>query len=125
MAEYFPVNAGVEPGLIISYSPEEDAYQLAEKPYSNHIVGVVSKDPSVVLNDPGVGPPVGLAGRVIVKLVPSKRLVKGGDHITSSSQPGLGQVARKKGRVIGYAVKNQKEGEDFVEVLLQPGYWSP
>ena len=69
VAEYFPVNVYVEPGLIVSYSPENDEYQLAEASYSEHIVGVVSKDPSVVLNDPGVGPPVALAGRVIVKLI--------------------------------------------------------
>ena len=25
--------------------------------------------------------------------------------------------------MIGYAVSNQKQGEDFVEILLQPGTW--
>ena len=34
--------------------------------------------------------------------------------------------ATKPGPVIGYAVKNQKHGEDFVEILLQPGkYYIP
>ena len=29
-------------------------------------------------------------------------------------------------KVIGYAVRNQNEGEDFVEILLQPGrYYQP
>ena len=29
-------------------------------------------------------------------------------------------------QVIGYAVRNQNEGEDFVEILLQPGrYYQP
>ena len=91
----------------------------------NILVGVISKDPSVVLNDPSVGPPVALAGRVIVKLVDGNSLIKGGDYITSSSQPGLGKKANREGRVIGYAVKNQEEGQDFVEVLIQPGYWKP
>ena len=111
--------------MIVSYSPENNEYQLADASYSEHIVGVVSKDPSVVLNDPGVGPPVALAGRVIVKLIDGKELIKGGDFITSSSIKGLGQKANREGRVIGYAVKNQSKDEDFVEVLLQPGYWKP
>ena len=87
------------------------------------MVGVISKEPSVVLNDPNEGPPVGLTGRVVVKLVESNKLIKGGDFITSSNQKGLGQKATKPGHVIGYAVSDQKQGEDFVEILLQPGTW--
>ena len=38
----------------------------------------------------------------------------------------MGQLADKEGPVIGYAVRDQKEGEDFVEILLQPGrYFKP
>ena len=34
--------------------------------------------------------------------------------------------AKRPGPVIGYATKNQKPGENFVEVLLQPGkYYIP
>ena len=123
VAEYFPVSEGVEPGLIISFSGEQNKYLLADQPYSQYMVGVISKEPSVVLNDPNEGPPVGLTGRVIVKLVESNNLIKGGDFITSSNQKGLGQKATKPGHVIGYAVSDQKQGEDFVEILLQPGTW--
>ena len=123
VAEYFPVSEGVEPGLIISFSGEQNKYSLADQPYSQYMVGVISKEPSVVLNDPNEGPPVGLTGRVIVKLVESNNLIKGGDFITSSNQKGLGQKATKPGHVIGYAVSDQKQGEDFVEILLQPGTW--
>ena len=65
VAEYFPVSEGVEPGLIISFSGEQNKYSLADQPYSQYMVGVISKEPSVVLNDPNEGPPVGLTGRVI------------------------------------------------------------
>ena len=74
-----------------------------------------------MLNDPKEGPPVGLSGRVDVKLIKSEQLIKSGDFITSSNQKGLGQKAIIEGPVIGYAVRDQKEGEDFVEILLQPG----
>ena len=127
VAEYFPVNDGVEIGHIISTEPgKSNYYKLANEPYSNHLVGVISNEPSVVLNDPNEGPPVGLTGRVIVKLIESVNLIKSGDFITSSNQKGLGQLADKEGPVIGYAVRDQKEGEDFVEILLQPGrYFKP
>ena len=127
VAEYFPVRDGVEVGNIIAAeSGKSNSYKLADEPYCNHLVGVISKEPSVVLNDPNEGPPVGLTGRVIVKLIESNSLINSGDFITSSSQKGLGQKANHEGPVIGYAVRDQKEGEDFVEILLQPGrYYKP
>ena len=94
VAEYFPVNDGVEIGHIIASEPgKSNYYKLADDPYCNHLVGVISNEPSVVLNDPSVGPPVGLTGRVNVKLVDSENLIKSGDFITSSNQKGLGQLA--------------------------------
>jgi hypothetical protein len=127
VAEYFPVIDGVEPGYIIALNTDKDnQYQLCDREYSNNMVGVISKAPSVVLNDPKEGPPVGLTGRVIVKLVKSNELIQRGEFITSSNQKGLGKIASRQGPVIGYAVKNQKKGEYFVEILLQPGrYYSP
>ena len=122
VAEYFPVTEKVEIGHIIASEPgKSNSYKLANVSYCNHLIGVISKEPSVVLNDPSEGPPVGLTGRVIVKLVDSERLVVSGDFITSSNQKGLGQLATKEGPVIGYAVRNQNVGEDVVEILLQPG----
>ena len=88
------MNDGVEIGHIIASEPgKSDYYKLADDPYCNHLVGVISNEPSVVLNDPSVGPPVGLTGRVNVKLVDSENLIKSGDFITSSNQKGLGQLA--------------------------------
>ena len=121
------MNDGVEVGNIIAAeSGKSNSYKLADEPYCNHLVGVISKEPSIVLNDPNEGPPVGLTGRVNVKLVKSDLLIKSGDFITSSAQKGLGQKATHEGPVIGYAVRDQNQGEDFVEILLQPGrYYKP
>jgi hypothetical protein len=123
LAEYFEMDKDyAEPGHIVSLVPgSEDIYKLSENSYDPYIVGVISENPSVVLNNPQVGPPVGLAGRVKVKLLPDQSLIKSGDFITTSTSPGLGQKARKTGTIIGYAVRNQKPGEDYVEILLQPG----
>jgi len=127
LAEHFEYDGPTAPGFVVSYVPGSDnEYELCNEPYSNHITGVISENPSVVLNSPEQGPPLALAGRVTVKLVDSDELIKGGDFITSSSIGGYGMKAKRPGPVIGYATKNQIPGENFVEVLLQPGkYYIP
>lgn len=126
MAEYFPVNGEFVEGDVISFIPGNDnEYIRSSKPYDDFIAGVVSSNPSVVLNNPNSGVPIGLAGRVKVNIVQGE-LIKSGDFLTSSSIPGKAQKAVKAGAVIGYAVTNQKAGETSVEILLQPGrYYSP
>jgi len=127
LAEHFEYQGPVIPGYVVSFVPgSENEYVPCSEPYSDHITGVLSENPSIVLNSPEQGPPVALAGRVKVKLTKSDQLIKSGDFVTSSDQPGLAQKAIHPGAVIGYAVKNQKPGEDFVEILLQPGkYYIP
>lgn len=122
LAEYFEVGEAAEVGDVVSLIPGKDnEYKLTDKAYDPHVVGVVSKDPSVVLNDPNVGPPVGLAGRVVVRLVPGLKPIESGDFITSSHIPGRAMKATKPGTVVGYAVENQEPNSDMVEILLQPG----
>ncbi len=126
LAEHFEVktNEGIEYGQIVVLKPGTDnEYDLAAEPYSQHIVGVISENPSVVLNNPSVGPPVALAGRVKVKIADNngEGLIKSGDFLTTSSIPGKAMLATEPGPVIGYAVANQKPGTDYVEILVQPG----
>ena len=66
VAEYFPIeDFQIKPGMIVSLDKDkQDKYKLSTSSYDDHMVGVISEDPSVVLNSPEVGPPVGLAGRV-------------------------------------------------------------
>ena len=127
LAEHFEVNDqyGIEYGMVVGFKPGTDnEYELITKAYSPHIVGVISENPSMVLNDPRVGPAVALAGRVKVKLIDSDHLIQSGQFLTTSTIAGKAQKATRSGRVIGYAVSNQKEGEDFVDILIQPGYHS-
>ena len=123
LAEHFALDTeAYAPGMIVSYKPgSENLYQLSSVGYDPMIVGVVSENPSVVLNSSESGPPVALAGRTKVKIAGNQPLIKGGDYLTSSSDPGKAQLATKPGAVIGFAVTNQIEGEDWVEILVQPG----
>ncbi|MCP4438894.1 MAG: hypothetical protein GY810_08105 [Aureispira sp.] len=124
MAEYFEVAADEEAGIghvVVLKTGTDNEYALSKEPYAQHIVGVVSENPSVVLNSPKAGPPVALAGRVKVKVVAGNELIKSGDFLTTSAEAGKAMVATEAGPVIGYAVANQKEGNDYVEILVQPG----
>lgn len=97
LAEHFEVNdeQPIEYGLVVWFKPRTDnEYEICSTPYSNHMVGVISEKPSVVLNDPRLGPPVALQGRVKVKLVNSGELIMSGDFITSSRVPGYAQNRR-------------------------------
>ena len=123
LAEHFELNTEMYTyGMIVSLvTGKDNEYQLSNEPNDEHLVGVISENPSVVLNSSEVGPPVALTGRVKIKLKPAAELIKSGDYLTSSDMAGLAQLARYPGPVIGYAVTNQKQGEDTVEILLQPG----
>jgi len=126
LAEHYavvaPANETIEAGKIVSFIPGSEAtFTLATTDNINHIAGVISANPTVLLNNPSEGYPIAMVGRVKIKLVPSKELIRSGDFITVSSIPGLGQKATVSGPVVGYAITNQKPGEDFVEIILQPG----
>lgn len=123
LAEHFEVEGERhEAGTIVSLKKGTDnEYELTSEPYDELMVGVISENPSVVLNNPNIGPAVALAGRVKVKIAAGERLVKSGDFLTSSIVPGRAVIAKQAGPVIGYAVKNQQVNEDFVEILVQPG----
>ena len=123
LAEHFELNTqAFLPGMIVSFVPGSDnEYKLSDYPNDSHLVGVISQNPSVILNSAKVGPPVAMTGRVKIKLKPSENLIKSGDYLTSSDMPGYAELSKKAGTVIGYAVTNQKNGEDEVEVLLLPG----
>ena len=126
LAEHFnviaPDNLQIEPGMIVTYKIGSDnVFELTDKPYSQFIAGVISENPSVLLNDASQGYPVALAGRVKVKVKPSNELIKSGDFLTTSDVVGKAQKATQPGPVIGYAISDQKPGEDFVNILLQPG----
>lgn len=126
LAEHFnvisPDNIPIEQGMVVTYKVGSDnVFEITDKPYSLYIAGVISENPSVLLNDASQGYPVALAGRVKVKVKPSNELIKSGDFLTTSDVVGKAQKATQPGPVIGYAISDQKPGEDFVNILLQPG----
>lgn len=117
-AEYFEkddLNETFEPGdIIVSHN---DKYTKSTKEYQKNVIGVCSDSYGHILG--GIGNieednknciPVGLAGRVFVKVVGK---VEEGDVIVSSNIPGVGMVANefKMGTIIGKAVQSKDTDE--------------
>jgi len=94
-----------EAGDIISI--REGKYILSDKAYDSALFGVVTDEPSVVIND------LALEGRVFtvssgeafVKVSIKNGAINSGDFITSSDIPGVGQKADQSGQIVGIALQ--------------------
>ncbi len=117
------VSAGVngtnlEDGMIICSTATGNV--PCDKPYDTSIYGVISKTPSIFLENKTIdGLPVLTSGRAYVKLVDGANIKKG-DFITTSDKPGLGQKATRTGFVVGVAATDEGEGKVLVTVSVKP-----
>jgi len=123
VAERFEINPETEAGLIVAQVPNNNnMYDLATPELASYLIGVVSKNPSVVLNEAGYGAKIGLVGRVDVKIDSKSELIKAGDPITVSlDNPGYGTKAIGNCYLIGRATKNQEKGSNETQIYLTPG----
>jgi len=130
VAEYFKVSAARQPevGDIVSISRKDpQTFELASVAYDPLVVGVVSENPSVHLNDPKSGSPIGLTGRVKVKVNLMGGMIQIGDPITSSSVEGVGMKASDAGTIVGYALEafdGSRNGKEYgyIIILLARGH---
>jgi len=108
VAEYFTVSGSeIEPGDIVSIDPKNpQAFTKSSKAYDNLVAGVISENPSILLNNPDEGQPIALTGRVRVKVSTENGNIRIGDYITSSTTSGVGMRADRKGVVVGRALEN-------------------
>lgn len=123
VAERFEISPETPNGFIVAQVPGKDnQYQLADGSSLPYLIGVVSPNPSVVLNEAGYGAKIGLIGRVDVQIDPASPKIQAGDPVTvSPNEPGKGFLASEMVQIIGRATTNQKEGENFVQIYLTPG----
>ena len=127
VAEYFAVNGRSEAGDVISIaSGSREAYKVSSKAYDDQVIGVYSTAPTVTLNDPNSGVPVGLRGRVPVKVTASNGAIKVGDAITAAHIPGHAMKADRPCYIIGRALEPfEGEGEGKILCLLENGWYNP
>jgi hypothetical protein len=114
-------DTNVEEGSIISYI--EGQYLLSIEAYDNDIFGIVSKTPSLYLEDQNLESYVlvGSKGEMDVRVSSKNGKIAAGDFITSSEIPGVAQKADKSGRVLGVALEVY-ETEDPNEIGLIAAY---
>jgi len=90
--------------------------------YDTKVAGIISSQPSYVLNSDQEGLPLALAGKVPCKVDASYGEIKPGDLLTSSPTPGHAMVVTDRmqaiGAIIGKALEGKTEGRGKIEVLL-------
>jgi F0F1-type ATP synthase membrane subunit c/vacuolar-type H+-ATPase subunit K len=95
----------IKDGNILSTSPQGAI--LANTPGDPQVLGVVSRDAAIILNNSGTdGVPVISTGTVYVLVSTKEGIIKKGDLITTSTLPGIGVKAVKSGYVLGNALED-------------------
>ncbi|MCA9728779.1 MAG: hypothetical protein R3E12_15235 [Candidatus Eisenbacteria bacterium] len=130
LAEKFPTNEVVEPGMVVMIDPTHDGQLcLAEGAYNHGVAGVVSgandfSVGAVLGNLPGSkdAAPVALSGRVYVWCDAASGPIERGDFLTTSETPGHAMKAvdldRARGAILGKAMTCLPEGRGLVLVLV-------
>jgi len=109
VAEYFEVEKSSripEPGDIVSISKDNShTFRLTTVPFDPLLAGVISENPSLLVNSPTEGEPIALTGRVKVKVNLQGGKISVGDPITSSLAEGIGMKASGEGMILGHALE--------------------
>ena len=146
-AEYYGSPGNVPLGTIVQYDEAKpisymtdptDPSRMANKAYvktattRSKSLGVHSTNPYVdVLGKEYYTAadniiPIGLAGRVPVRVNTSNGPIAVGDPIALSTTPGVGAKAVSPGQIVGYAMEAYSgTGEGQVVALVSTGYWAP
>ncbi len=138
-AEFYNSTEIAAPADIITLdesSPSGKMVRLANSEYDSNVIGVVSTDPAIIIEEgrlslggnsadgpsvvPSLKPPVAMAGRVPVKVSTLNGSIHIGDRITSSNIKAFGMKVTKPGAVVGKAMQefdpaNGQNGEGLID----------
>ncbi len=119
--------SGFKPGQIIASDEGYFNYttlRLTDCAYDVNIIGVFKYD--LKLDNPRIMPnPVQQEGIIKVQFSNENGPVKKGDLLTSSLKPGTAMKATKPGMIIGVAMENSNEGDDYVKIRIMIQYATP
>ena len=103
-------------------------YISCKKEYDPNMYGVVTFTPGLSFDSGQEGSvPVVAAGNVYVVVSSINGDIKKGDYVTSSKTPGVGQLAKKSGYVLGTALEDysspdtQATGKILLNINAKPG----
>lgn len=114
LAENYISALPLQPGDVVV--PGQDGNNMSmsksSSAYQQNVIGVISTQPGVTLNSDAVRDashpyiyPIGLSGRVPVKVSTENGPINVGDYLTTSSQPGIAMRATQSGPVLGKALE--------------------
>ncbi len=118
VAEFMPNHEVLEAGDIAAIDNTLGSVGRATKASGFSVAGIVSSNPSVFVNSPKVGVPLGLTGKIPVKVALINGEIKPGDPITISDVPGVGMKATEAGGVVAIASEELTE-ETFNQKHLE------
>jgi hypothetical protein len=107
LAERYTSQETLDFGDVVTIDPlNNHAVKKSKYQYQTDMVGVVSTDPGFVSGAYTENSyPIGLIGRVPVKVSTENGMIKVGDYLTTSSVPGHAMKATLSGRVLGKALE--------------------
>ncbi|KKR06415.1 MAG: Outer membrane autotransporter barrel domain-containing protein [candidate division WS6 bacterium GW2011_GWF2_39_15] len=118
LAEMYKVSdLTIEPGDLVSLDPNTvGEVQKSDLDNISNLMGVVSTAPGLLMNDERSdnARPVGLIGRLPMKVMTTGRSVAKGDVITASVLPGIGAVRKDPGMVVAKALEDTLDWADSV-----------
>ncbi len=126
LAEVYRSPQDLSKGALVMISDQmQSAVERATAAGRYRIAGVVSTNPSHVMNYGEDGYPVALTGKAPVNVSLEHGPIKPGDPITVSSTPGVGTKAIQPGMVVGIALEpytNRSTGT--IDVFVNPRYYA-
>jgi hypothetical protein len=113
LAERYTSQETLDFGDVVTIDPMNNhAVKKSKYQYQTDMVGVVSTDPGFVSGAYTENSyPIGLIGRVPVKVSTENGIIHVGDYLTTSSVPGHAMKATLSGRVLGKALESMDESK--------------
>ncbi|KND48325.1 MAG: hypothetical protein AB198_01235, partial [Parcubacteria bacterium C7867-003] len=107
LAERYTSQEKLDFGEVVTIDPMNNhAVKKSKYQYQTDMVGVVSTDPGFISGAYTENSyPIGLIGRVPVKVSTENGMIHAGDYLTTSSVPGHAMKATLAGRVLGKALE--------------------
>lgn len=112
--------------ILVAADSGDSVLSRSQKAYSRAVIGVVSGNPAVVINNSGAEEkvyPVVLCGKAICKVDAREKPILPGDLIVASDTPGCGMKGKidsfeKIGSVIGKALERADNGITTIEIFV-------
>ncbi len=117
LAEYYRTSdPGVTFGTIVSATSTSEPHEIKLAEANDNYIGIISTDPYQIFGESAGktnSAALALVGRVPLKVNLENGIIKAGEQITVSSQPGIGAKALKTGNIVATSLEDYDGTEKF------------